>query len=66
VLVSHHVEEIPPGFSHALLLREGTVVAAGLLDDVLTEEHLSAAFGLPLVLQRAEGRWSARRRQHRR
>src|ERR671917_2248078 len=38
VLVTHHVEEIPPGFTHALLLREGTVVAQGLLDDVLTEE----------------------------
>jgi iron complex transport system ATP-binding protein len=65
VLVSHHVEEIPPGFSHALLLRDGAVVAAGLLDDVLTEENLSVTFGLPLVLQHAGGRWSARRRQRR-
>ena len=39
VLVSHHVEEIPPGFTHALLLRDGRVVAAGPLDDVLTEEQ---------------------------
>ena len=38
VLVSHHVEEIPPGFTHALLLREGRVVAAGPLEQVLTEE----------------------------
>jgi iron complex transport system ATP-binding protein len=65
VLVSHHVEEIPPGFSHALLLRQGRVMAAGLLDHVLTEEHLSATFGMPLVLQHADGRWSARRRQRR-
>ena len=65
VLVSHHVEEIPPGFSHALLLREGKVVAAGLLDDVLTEQNLSATFAMPLVLQHAAGRWSARRRQRR-
>jgi iron complex transport system ATP-binding protein len=65
ILVSHHVEEIPPGFSHALLLREGKVVAAGLLDRVLTEQNLSATFGMPLVLQRAGGRWSARRRQRR-
>ena len=50
VLVSHHVEEIPPGFTHALLLREGAVVAAGPLDHVLTEDNLSATFGMPLVL----------------
>jgi iron complex transport system ATP-binding protein len=62
VLVSHHVEEIPPGFSHALLLRDGGVVAAGLLDDVLTEETLSATFGMPLVISKADDRWSARRR----
>ena len=66
MLVSHHVEEIPPGFTHALLLREGRVVAAGLLDEVLTEENLSATFGMPLVLQHADGRWSARRRLRRR
>ena len=65
VLVSHHVEEIPPGFGHALLLREGRVVAAGLLDDVMTEHHLSETFGMPLVLQHTGGRWSARRRQRR-
>jgi iron complex transport system ATP-binding protein len=65
VLVSHHVEEVPPGFSHALLLREGRVVATGLLDDVLTEQNLSATFGMPLVLHSADGRWSARRGRHR-
>ena len=42
MLVTHHVEEIPPGFTHALLLRDGAVVADGLLDDVLTDENLSA------------------------
>ncbi len=62
VLVSHHVEEIPPGFTHALLLRAGAVVAAGPIDEALTEATLSDAFGLPLVLERREGRWSARRR----
>jgi len=62
VLVSHHVEEIPPGFTHALLLREGRVVAEGPVDDVVTEEHLSETFGMPLVLQRDGGRFSARRR----
>ncbi|MEO9323811.1 ABC transporter ATP-binding protein [Nocardioides sp. C4-1] len=61
VLVSHHVEEIPPGFTHALLLRQGAVVAQGPVDDVLTERALSATFGMPLVLTRADGRWAARR-----
>jgi len=65
VLVSHHVEEIPPGFTHALLLRDAKVVAAGLLDHVLTEQNLSETFGMPLVLQHAAGRWSARRRLRR-
>jgi iron complex transport system ATP-binding protein len=59
VLVTHHVEEIPPGYSHGLLLREGRVVAAGLLDDVLTEENLSVTFGLPLAVQRRRGRYTA-------
>ena len=63
VLVSHHVEEIPPGFSHGLLLREGAAVAAGLLDDVLTEQNLSTTFGMPLVLDKADDRWTARRRR---
>jgi iron complex transport system ATP-binding protein len=59
VLVTHHVEEIPVGYSHGLLLREGGVVAAGLLDDVLTNENLSATFGLPLAVQRRRGRYTA-------
>ena len=59
VLVTHHVEEIPVGYTHGLLLREGGVVAAGLLDDVLTDENLSATFGLPLGVQRRRGRYTA-------
>jgi iron complex transport system ATP-binding protein len=59
VLVTHHVEEIPPGYSHGLLLRGGKVVAAGLLDDVLTDDNLSATFGLPLAVQRRRGRYTA-------
>jgi len=62
VLVSHHVEEIPPGFTHALLLREGRVVAAGRLEDVLTEEVVSETFGLAVALRHEDGRWAARRR----
>jgi len=57
VLVTHHVDELPPGFTHALLLREGRVHAAGALDDVLTEASLSATFGVPLRLERRHGRW---------
>ena len=49
VLVSHHVEEIPPGFTHALLLKQGRVVAEGPVDEVLTEHRLSATFGMPLT-----------------
>jgi iron complex transport system ATP-binding protein len=62
ILVTHHVEEIPPGFSHLLLLGDGAVVAHGLLPDVLTSENLSVAFGQDLEVQRAGDRWFARRR----
>jgi iron complex transport system ATP-binding protein len=60
VLVTHHVEEIPPGITHALLLREGAIVASGLVRDVLTDEHLSVTFGLALHVERRGGRWYAR------
>lgn len=66
VLVSHHVEEIPPGFTHALLLRQGAVVEAGPLEEVLTEGALSATFGMPLSISHEDGRWAARRRTRRR
>ncbi|MCF6379481.1 ABC transporter ATP-binding protein [Nocardioides KLBMP 9356] len=66
VLVSHHVEEIPPGFTHALLLREGRIVDAGPVEDVVTAETLSATFGMPLLLSRADDRFAARRRPPRR
>jgi iron complex transport system ATP-binding protein len=61
VLVTHHVEEIPPGFSHCLILAEGTAVAAGLLPDTLTAENLSAAFGQSIAVESADGRYFARR-----
>jgi iron complex transport system ATP-binding protein len=60
VVVTHHVEEIPPHFTHALLLRDGAIHAAGPLPDVLTSESLSDCFGLRLEVRRgATGRWSA-------
>jgi iron complex transport system ATP-binding protein len=61
VLVTHHVEEIPPGYTHALLLRAGEVVAAGPAEEVLTEGALSDTFGLRLSLSRSDGRFTARR-----
>lgn len=60
VMVTHHVEEIPVGFTHALLLRDGAVVAAGPLDETLTEETLAATFGLPIRLSKEDGRFAAR------
>ncbi|MGK2874773.1 MAG: ABC transporter ATP-binding protein [Nocardioides sp.] len=62
VLISHHVEEIPPGFSHVLMLRQGRVVAAGLLAETLNDVNLSATFGMPLSVSADSGRWTARRR----
>jgi iron complex transport system ATP-binding protein len=61
VLVTHHVEEIPPGYTHGLLLRAGGVVAQGLLPEVITDQNLSHAFGLPLRVRYEDGRYSARR-----
>jgi len=61
VLVTHHVEEIPPGFSHCLMLSEGRIVAAGLLSEVLTAENLSTAFGQSIAVDVLDGRYFARR-----
>ena len=62
VLVTHHVEEIPPNFTDVLLLREGRVVAQGPLEITLTEANLSETFGIPLELERRGDRWAARAR----
>ncbi|MDT7843469.1 ABC transporter ATP-binding protein [Streptomyces justiciae] len=61
VLVTHHLEELPGGTTHALLLREGRVLARGTAGGVLTADQLSKCFDLPLVLDRQDGRWSVRR-----
>jgi ABC-type molybdenum transport system, ATPase component/photorepair protein PhrA len=60
VMVTHHVEEIPPGFTHVLLLADGAVRAAGPIGEVLTGAHLSDTFGLPIELTEADGRFAAR------
>ncbi len=56
-MVTHRTEEIPAGFTHGLLLRNGRVLAQGPLEEVLTSESLSACFGLPLELEHRNGRW---------
>lgn len=60
VLVTHHLEEVPAGITHALLLKGGRVVQAGPIEDVFTDAYLSEAFDLPLSVTRADGRWAAR------
>jgi iron complex transport system ATP-binding protein len=59
VMVTHHVEEIPRGFTHALLLADGKVVSEGKLDDVVTAKKLSKTFGIPLELSSSKGRFAA-------
>lgn len=61
VMITHHVEEIPQGFTHAMLLDEGEVVAQGLIDSVLTSENLTKTFHQPIELDRIGGRYFARR-----
>ncbi len=60
VMVTHHVEEIPVGFTHVLLLRDGGVVAAGPIAETLTAEALTEAFGMPILLTQDGGRYAAR------
>jgi len=59
VFVTHHVEEIPPGFTSMLLVRDGRIVANGSLEDALTSEALSDLFGVKVRLRFDDGRWSA-------
>ena len=59
VLVTHHVDEIPRGFTHVLMLADGRIAAQGPIADTLTAENLSRCFGLRLALARQDGRWMA-------
>jgi iron complex transport system ATP-binding protein len=63
ILVTHHVEEVPQGFTHAMLLRKGTVLAAGPVQSVFTERNLSKCFGVPLLIEHRSARWTARAAQ---
>jgi len=60
VLVTHHVEEIPLGITHALLLKQGRVVASGPIEQTITAGLMSYTFDLPLEISRVNGRWAAR------
>jgi iron complex transport system ATP-binding protein len=59
IMVTHHVEEIAPGFTHVLMIRQGRLVAAGPVETELNSRNLSHCFGLPLIVQRMGNRWTA-------
>jgi len=59
VLVTHHVEEVPDGFTHAMLLRRGAVLTAGPIEEVFTAKNLSRCFGVPLAIEKHQTRWRA-------
>lgn len=60
IMVTHHLEEIPAGFSHALLLNEGSVVAQGEIDLVLASDSLSETFGIRLEVSKSANRFNVR------
>jgi len=60
IVVTHHLEELPETTTHAVLVSEGRIVAAGLADEVVTTRGVSAAFRHPIRVERRDGRWSAR------
>src|SRR5258707_9152107 len=62
VLVTHHVEEVPDGFTHAMLLRRGSVLASGPIEAVFTARNLSRCFGVQLEIEHRQSRWTARAR----
>ncbi len=60
VMVTHHVEEIPIGFTHALVLGRGSILSAGPIETVVTSDVLGSAFGLDLDVEQRDGRYTAR------
>ncbi|MBA8816210.1 iron complex transport system ATP-binding protein [Microbacterium halimionae] len=60
IMVTHHVEEIPVGFTHVLLMRDGRIIASGPLSETLTSEALTETFGMKISLSSEHGRYSAR------
>ncbi|WNJ56365.1 ABC transporter ATP-binding protein [Nocardia seriolae] len=63
VLVTHHLEDLPPGTTHAMLLRDGRALASGPVDEVITTGNISTCFDHPVRILRDEGRWSVRAAQ---
>jgi iron complex transport system ATP-binding protein len=59
IMVTHHLEEVPVGITHALLLRDGRVVDAGPIEATITGSALSATFGITVKVERRDGRWAA-------
>lgn len=59
IMVTHHVEEIPPGYTHVLMIRDGKIQAAGPIAEVMTGENLAATFGMPFDLTETNGRYAA-------
>ena len=60
IMVTHHLEEIPTGFTHALIMSEGRVFAAGPIESTITSEKISEAFGFGLHVEHVDGRFRAR------
>lgn len=60
ILVTHHIEEIPAGTTHALLLHKGVIAVSGPIAQVITQEHLSAVFGISMSVLHENGRFFAR------
>jgi iron complex transport system ATP-binding protein len=60
IMISHHLEELPPTITHAVIIRDGKTVATGPAEDVLTDAVVSDAYGIAVQVRRDEGRWSAR------
>ncbi len=63
VLITHELEEIPEGFTHVALLQEGRLAKQGPIEQMLTDDNLSEVFGLPLQVDRRDGRWWASAKQ---
>jgi iron complex transport system ATP-binding protein len=63
-MVTHHLEEIPEGFTHAMILVDGQVFASGEIQHVLTSTNISEAFGLNIEVDQFEGRYRARAKRH--
>lgn len=59
IIITHHIEEIPEGTTHALLLKDGLIAVSGPIDQVITSEHVSAVFGIPLQVSKKGGRFYA-------